>query len=405
MQIVSQCLKHGISMRITDVFLFPVLKDIAKQIALKHKLLGPTIIGTHGEGMLSNAPFQVDDHIISDTDPKHGYPLIGINKAHFVGLYTSGYSNVSIVPQIYFEWKIDSLDGKAQRLNVDIFNLSLNLFVQRHVVFQSFCGEDGIMQIKQERPFYYIQVFDVSEQLIDKQLDSIRKHMIESNLNPHLWPLFEICVTHTGELSSLLHVRVSLFLMDAMGDLIFRQEISGNFDPPPLPPCYKCFVLFMICYKLDMYNAGIRYYDSNTMSLSAVEWKILEALPSIPKLQFNHYSNAHELYLYTSSQYQESWVFWKNRLSSLPIGSEQLPLLPGTHPNYHPNGQFVNMSTWLTASEWKQLQSNCRIRGITVPVALLTIYALAISRWSGRNHFLVNVLQCLRHQVHEDANR
>jgi hypothetical protein len=389
-------------MRITDVFLFPVLKDIAKQLALKHKLLGPIVIGTHGKGILSGAPFQVEDYIIEATDAKHEYPLIGINRAHFVGLHTSGYSNVSIVPQIYFEWKIDNLDGKAQRLNVDIFNLSLNLFVRRHVVFQSFCGEDGIMQIKQEIPFYFVQVCDVSKEFIGQQLHSVRKHMIESNLNPHQWPLFEICVTHTDELSSILHVRVSLFLMDAMGDLIFRQEISGIFFF--LSVIHVCFI-FEVLNTLDMYSAGIRYFDSNSMSLGTVEQKMLEAVPPIPKMQFNHYSNAHELYLYRSKQYQESWIFWENRLSSLPLGSELLPLLPGTHPNYHPNGQFINMSTWLSATEWKQLQSNCRMRGITVPVALLTIYALAISRWSGRNHFLVNVLQCLRHQVHEEANR
>ena len=56
-----------------------------------------------------------------------------------------------------------------------------------------------------------------------------RKEMMANNINPYEWPLFDIRVTHTSSNSSILHFAVSLFLMDAMSDLILREELSGRW--------------------------------------------------------------------------------------------------------------------------------------------------------------------------------
>jgi len=379
MQVISRCRKCGVDLKLTDIFMFPVMKDLCKHMTLNHKLLGPVVIGTHGGKDNSyDSPFHIDDIDCVEFERLYEYPLIGINKAHFVGLHTSGYANVRIVPQIYFDWQIKGPDGDLKLLNVEIFNLSLNLFIERHTVFQSFCGEEGTMQIQRERPYYTIQQFNTSIQAADQHLSSTRNNMIESNLDPHRWPLFEICVTHISESFSVLHVRVSLFLMDAISDLIFRQEVS------------------------DMYTAGL---NCGSTDLSCIKETMLSAIPVAPKLQFNYYSCVHEDYLYSSELYRESWQFWENRLPTFPVSFNELPSLPPAHPDYNPNGQFLNTSRWLSIVEWERLKANCYMHGITVPVALLTVYALTISRWYGSNHFLVNVLQCLRHQVHEDANR
>ena len=41
-----------------------------------------------------------------DNEDSLSYPLIGINQAHFVGLFTSQHSSHGLAPQIYFEWHI-----------------------------------------------------------------------------------------------------------------------------------------------------------------------------------------------------------------------------------------------------------------------------------------------------------
>ena len=320
------------------------------------------VLGTHAVGDEGAAAFPLETET---TDPASGngldaeyYPLIGINQAHFVGLHTSSYSAEGLAPQIYFEWNIINELGDFEKLDVPILELALNIFIQRHLVFRSILGDNGQMRCIAV-PSYHVET-------CSDPLSVTRDRMTSGNLNPHVWPLFEFILTDTTPSSSILHVRISLFLLEAISDLIFRQELSS------------------------MYRAGRQSVGSMCERTAAMN----SALPKISTVQFDRYSRHLSKNLYSSEQYKHSLQFWLSRLDTLASGPK-FPVIP---IGDKPNGEFLNQSIWLPADEWSALKSNCTFYGVTIPVVLLTVYALSIARWCGQSRFLVNVLVCLRHQ-------
>jgi pyochelin synthetase len=194
------------------------------------------------------------------------------------------------------------------------------------------------------------------------------------------WPLFEIRVTHLSDAQSVVHLTVSLFLMDAMSDLILRQELS------------------------ILYRALGNMVDANS--------PIEGLLPQAAQISFPDYCRAIEDDLPKSSEYIAAKEYWMARLPHLFSG----PQLPMVHTKSKTgrsvaqdvsasSGKFCNQHRWLTTKEWSRAKANCAAHAVTMPTVLLAAYCLALSRWSSNDKFLINILQCLRHQVHEDVNK
>ena len=370
-QVVARCRQAGLEVRIPDIFNAPNLRDLSILLTKSQQYVGPKVLGTHEVRNSSATPFTVDMEAGNNYET-FSFPLIGINLAHFVGLHTSSYSPNGLAPQIYFEWDIVDEKGGHTSLDTTVFENAINVFVQRHLIFRSFCTEDGNMQILAKVPMYKMNVTEYCGSDCTEQLLATRHRMMQSNLSPFEWPLFEFVTTHTSFSSSTVHVRISLFLMDAIGDLILRQEIS------------------------NLYRAG----KQHAHSLEKCQDAMAMAVPTVPVMQFDKYSIAVHERLHDCSEYKESHKFWKERIESLP-GGPQIPM----NQSIASTGNFVNHNVWISPEEWSRLKSNCMFHGITIPVALLTVYAMAIYRWSGQHHFLINILQCMRLQIHEDANR
>jgi len=166
--------------------------------------------------------------------------------------------------------------------------------------------------------------------------------------------------------------------MDAMSDLIFRQELSALYRAGPSVP-------------------------------------IVDVLPAPAKLLFKDYCVALAEKLPKSDLYQRARQYWHGRLKSLSAGPE-LPLIINTNggemvkvvtnsSDSSPHVAFVNQHRWLTVQEWNRAKANCAYHAVTVPAMLLAVYSIMLSRFSTRDKFLLNILQCLRHQVHEDVNK
>lgn len=272
------------------------------------KYSGPDVLGTSSERVSDEVVFPVEHRDQYECEP---YPLIGINQAHFVGLHTSSYSSNGLTPQIYFEWEInadtvtldenlDSINGSngskevklSGQLDVPRFERAVNHFIQRHGTFRSVVRSDGLMQILTETPVFkmsHVHEWNGDYDAAVQTAANNRKIMMEIGPTAYSWPLFEIRVTHTSECSSIVHITVSLFLMDAMSDLILRQELSQLYRAEP------------------------------SLLVSAV-------LPAPSKLMFKDYCIALQNGLHNSNEYQRAKEFWLRRLSTLSQGPE-LPML------------------------------------------------------------------------------
>ena len=399
MQVISSARKKGLSITVPEVFNYPTLSTLCTYLSKRFKAHGPTVLGTSSDKLSDKPIFSIT------TSPKseecEPYPLIGINKAHFVGLHTTSYSSEGIAPQIYFEWCIGFSPGEvAKEVNsstdpgpVDVHALeeAISLFVARHSHFRSFVTEAGQMQTLDYFPKYRIMhVYcgtnnDHEETLQKAEASALktREEMTSCGPDVHSWPLFEFRVTHVGTSKSIVHVTISLFLMDAMGDLIFRQELSA---------------IYRAVLKLLKINEGNPLPQRRLLD----EMMKTELQPP-SKLSFRDYSRAVELQLPLSDEYQRAKRFWLSRVSSFPPGPE-LPLMLAINKSKN-SGCFANQHRWMSAAEWNNAQVNCAAHFVTIPAMLLAGYSLVIAKWSRSPHFLLNILQCLRHQVHPDVNK
>ena len=359
LQLIAQAKRRGILISVSQIFDSPTVRQLSS-VATLLASAGPEILGTSREYSSTTKEniFNVNEEPSDDSS----YPLIGINQAHFVGLHTSSYARNGMTPQIYFEWEIST------HLNVELLESAVNAFIVRHETFRSVVTSAGKMAVLATIPTFRIKdvnQWEGSEEQSTQSAAFFRKDMMENGPGVFKWPLFDIRVSHIGSELSLVHVNVSLFLMDAMSDLILRQEISA------------------------LYRAGP---DAN----------LNKVLPDPSRLLFREYCNAMEEQLSLSSEYQRAKEYWSLKLSDLSNGPE-IPQLADAAKDS--TGKFCNQHRWLTRAEWKRARKNCQIHSVTMPTVLLTAYALTLYNWCLQERFLINILQCLRHQVHPDVNK
>eukprot|EP00981_Chlorochromonas_danica_P001462 scaffold310_cov174-Ochromonas_danica.AAC.1 len=374
-QVVSHAKAKGLIITVPQIFSNPTVRSLAEK-AVYLADCGPAILGTSTEVVSTKPIFE-----IISKDEQLEYPMIGINQAHFVGLHTSSFSSKGLAPQIYFEWEFgvkqeqsdlndDAIDRSGQ-LDVVKLEAAINRFVARHMTFRSVVTTNGTMKVLEPCPrFELTNVHYWSGNADDarKIASGYREYMLTVGPNVYTWPMFDIRVTQTSETTSLIHVVVSLFLMDAMSDLILRQELSA---------LYREEVTGLAC----------------------------STLPPVPRIQFKDYCFAMAEQLPLSQEYRRARQYWMNRLPTLSSGPE-LPMIPNM-PSDHPEHQkkFINRHCWLTANEYKRAKRNCSHHSVTMPSVLLAAYALVLYQYSSKNEFLLNILLCLRHQVHEDVNK
>jgi amino acid adenylation domain-containing protein len=380
-QVIAQARKKGIILTVPQIFAFPTIGELA-QAASMTAVTGPTVLGTSSESVSLKPIFEIK----SSAQASNMYPLIGINQAHYVGLHTSSFTDGGLAPQIYFEWVIGGRkDGNRVQARLDVarFEKAINIFIKRHSTFQSVVTTDGRMRVLEPLPVFKImQVYEYlgDESAATIHAEKVRKEMMAVGPSAYSWPLFEIRVTHLSDAQSVVHLTVSLFLMDAMSDLILRQELS------------------------ILYRALGNMVDANS--------PIEGLLPQAAQISFPDYCRAIEDDLPKSSEYIAAKEYWMARLPHLFSG----PQLPMVHTKSKTgrsvaqdvsasSGKFCNQHRWLTTKEWSRAKANCAAHAVTMPTVLLAAYCLALSRWSSNDKFLINILQCLRHQVHEDVNK
>ena len=100
------------------------------------------------------------------------------------------------------------------------------------------------MQVVRHETVYNIERVTPAEAATPEQLRRTAQEMMADGPDPFTWPLFDCRVTHTADGGSIMHLCVSLFIMDGISDLTLRRQLSALYNdldaPLPRVHCY-CF--------------------------------------------------------------------------------------------------------------------------------------------------------------------
>lgn len=241
--------------------------------------------------------------------------------------------------------------------SLEATELALNEVVLRHDMLRTIISNDGYQKVLQEVPFYTISCRDLREassEEVDKALQDIRLEM-ESQIRPaDQWPLFDIKATlHKHGLR--LHTSIDLMTLDA----------------------WSCQLLFREWFSL---------IDKHTLS----------AAPDVTFRDYLQYVHGEAF----SSRRSEAKRYWDSVLETLPSA----PKLPAAVHDQNKAG-FHRLRGEVDAVYWQAFKQRCRKYNVTPSTALMTLFAVTLSRWSANEALTLNVTLFNRHPVHEQVQQ
>ena len=354
LRLVTEGHRHGLPLTVRQIFEQPTVRALAALL--------PDAVALQA-GMKPGAALHGAETLFKvrrsgEAGVGTPFPLIGITRAYYVGLYLSPFSE-GLNPQIYFEWEW------KERCDVPRLQAALNAMVARHPVWRAVVTDDGMMRVLRDVPRYTIDVEVQPEAATEEYLLATRAQMMDHGPRPEAWPLFECRVSHLGGAKSRVHFCINLFIMDGVSDLTMRREISALYKDlrTPLP------------------TPRLTYQDY-CVSLCGADGK--------PGLA-------------ASAEYQKAKAYWIERIPRLPPPPE-LPVLPA-EGDAAPTGQFDHIGAVLSVETLRAFKARCAAHAVTPTSVLLCVYALTLARHAASRHLLLNILHCLRHPVDDEVTQ
>ncbi|ELR66773.1 Siderophore biosynthesis non-ribosomal peptide synthetase [Photobacterium marinum] len=235
--------------------------------------------------------------------------------------------------------------------------IALNKVIQRHDMLRTVITKDGFQQVLQEVPFYTISCRDLrgaSSDEVKKALKDIRNEM-ETQIRPaDKWPLFDIKATlHDHGLR--LHTSIDLMTLDA----------------------WSCQLMFREWFSL-------------------IEHHHLPSTPGVTFRDYLQYVHGDEFL----TRRAEAKRYWDNELEGLPPA----PKLPSAVRDKNHNG-FHRLRGEVDAVYWQAFKQRCRQLNVTPSTAVMTLFAVTLSRWSTNEALTLNVTLFNRHPVHDQVQQ
>ncbi len=326
--------------------LTPGLRD---QIAeRKHELI--ELLKTQNRsGEKANVP-----QIQPDPDNRNqSFPLTDIQHAYWIGRdETLALGNTAVHAYIEIEQRGTDIErlGRAWRA-----------LVQRHDMLRMVIDADGRQRVLESVPDYQIDIMDLRHQsrdVLDENLNEIRKAMSHQMLPTDRWPLFDIRATLYESDRVRLHLSLDILVADL----------------------WSLFRLFSEWQQL--------YEDPGA------------ELPALT-ISFRDYVMAEQA-LRSGPAYQRARDYWVDRLDNLPPAPD-LPL--AQHPEAIDKPQFVRRSYTLDESTWGGLKKAAQENGITPSGLLLSAFSEVLALWSKNPAFSLNLTLFNRLDLHPEVNR
>jgi amino acid adenylation domain-containing protein len=281
------------------------------------------------------------------------FPTTDVQQVYWVG--RSGVFDIGNVGNHAY------IEVAANGLDMERFDSALQKLVERHEMLRAVLLSDGQQRILERVPPFHAKVVDLSGlagSAINLQLEQIRQGMDHQILSVEQWPPFEILVCRLRGQQTHLHLSVESLFFDAWSMNILIREFIQLYQMP-----------------------------------------VTASLPPLD-LSFRDYLAAEQT-LHDSELYQQSQMYWSQRLSSLPPAPE-LPLARDPDSLVHPH--FVHRSERLGKVHWQRLKARAAQAGLTPSGVLLAAFAEVLRTWSKSSRFGINLSTFNRHPLHPQVN-
>lgn len=304
-------------------------------------------------GNKADAPENTLPRIVpAPQDRQSPFDLTDIQHAYWMGR-NAAYELGNVAAHFYYEIENTGLD--AHRLE-----RAWQRVVDRHDMLRAVILPDGRQQVLGTVPAYtfaHNDYRDLDAAALQQRLDDIRETMSNQQLDPGVWPLFDIRVSELPEGRTRVHIDIDNLIADAWSLFTFLKEWDAFYHDPD------------------------------------------QILPPVP-LAFRDYVLTQKAIRETAA-YKRDRAYWLQRIESLPPAPE-LPL--AREPGSIDKPRFSRLSHRLAVDTWKRLSAKASAAGLTASSVLITAYAEVLAKWSANPRFTINVTLFNRLPLHPDVD-
>lgn len=275
-------------------------------------------------------------------------PLTDIQSAYYLGRM-SGFAYGEVACQVYLEILYDSLD-------LDRANAAINQVIQKHEMLRAVIQENGTQKILKETPEYRMAFCGAADESMEDsvKLPEIRKQYARWSSTIGTWPFFRMGISKFAD-QSVLHLVMDFIIADWTSVWILIREFE-NF-----------------------------YYGENEREEGGT-------------LTFREYVRL-ESEFKGSAKYKKDKKYWNGRMDRFP----EAPKLPVQNEGV--KNTFTRKMFSLNCVEWERFRKKALSCNCTPTAALLTLYAMCLSRWSETSRFGLNLTMLNRMPLHEEVHR
>ncbi|MEJ3742519.1 SDR family NAD(P)-dependent oxidoreductase [Actinomycetes bacterium KLBMP 9797] len=293
-------------------------------------------------------------------DRDAAFPMLPLQQAYFVGQH-GGWELSYPSVHAYTDIRLSAVDAENAAAALDD---AVRRVVAHQPMMRARLLPDGTQRILDlEDPSVYqpVRTLDLRAATADeaeRALAELRAEMTRHGPDPTTGPSYEARLTFLPGGEGRLHISLSLLTCDGWGAGVFDREMFTYVADPNavLPPLLVDFG---------------DYVAAMGQIRQTPEWRA-----------------------------DREW--WWERLPGLPAA----PSLPTVADPYQVDPPLMgSREARLDGAQWAALRAQCARRNVTPASALLTAYAIALSRLTGERRFLLNTLQFNRLPLHADVDR
>lgn len=288
----------------------------------------------------------------SVTDQLKPFPMTEIQFAYLIGRQPS-FEIGNVANHLYREFYYEYLD--VARLQ-NALNKLICLHPELRTVFDIRSLEQRYLPLS-EIPVYVVEILDLQKPFDPNDLIETREVLSCKKYDVSQFPLFTFTVSKFHDVY-VLHVSFDLIILDVESRQALFEELTLLYNHP-----------------------------------------YIEIEP--PKLNFKDYQN-YLSYLKYSLWYKKDKEYWDKKIKELPLRTE-LPFK--VRPEKIKNPKFKLNKHFVEKTVWDQFKCRVEQYGVSCASALISLYAVSLSRYMGADQVLLTLTLFNRYFINPEVEK